>query len=72
MHDDHDSQPSFEAPLFFDQNPTEDMLALLGVGILALRRIGSGRNRGRGHVKCTLHNGNEDITKKHIEHFGEA
>jgi RAMP superfamily len=64
-----DSQPSYEALLFFDIDPTPDMLALLGVGTLALRRMGSGRNRGRGHVQCTLHYCNEDITRKHIEHF---
>ncbi|MCL1473244.1 RAMP superfamily CRISPR-associated protein [Argonema antarcticum] len=70
-----DAAPSFEAPLFFDENPTPEMLALLGVGTLALRRIGSGRNRGRGHVQCTLHyrdkskNINEDITRKFINCF---
>lgn len=66
------SQPSFEAPLFFDLDPCEKMLALLGVGVLALRRIGSGRNRGRGHVECTLNYRDENITKKYIEHFGEV
>lgn len=70
-----EAAPSFEAPLFFDEDPTPEMLALLGVGTLALRRIGSGRNRGRGHVKCTLHytdkakNINEDITRKFINCF---
>lgn len=68
-----DSSPSFEAPLFFDENPTREMLALLGVGTLALRRIGSGRNRGRGRVQCTLHykdkNIDKDITKKYIDRF---
>lgn len=70
-----DAAPSFEAPLFFDENPTPEMLALLGVGTLALRRIGSGRNRGRGHVQCSLHhtdkakNINENLTKKFIKYF---
>lgn len=68
-----DSQPSYEAPLFFDRDNTSDrladMLALLGVGTLALRRMGSGRNRGRGHVQCTLHYRDEDITKKYIDLF---
>lgn len=67
-----DSKPSYEAPLFFDIDPTPDMLALLGVGTLALRRMGSGRNRGRGHVQCTLHYRDEDITKKHIDRFGKT
>ncbi len=30
-------------------------IALLAAGCLALRHIGSGRNRGRGEVRCTLH-----------------
>jgi len=77
VRDSPDSQPSYEAPLFFDIDPTPDMLALLGVGTLALRRMGSGRNRGRGHVQCTLHYVNknqhldEDITRKHIDILGE-
>ncbi|MEG4801785.1 RAMP superfamily CRISPR-associated protein [Microcoleus sp. ARI1-B5] len=72
-----DSQPSYEAPLFFDIDPTSHMLALLGVGTLALRRMGSGRNRGRGHVQCTLHyldknqDIDEDITRKYIDLFGK-
>ncbi|MEG4311468.1 MULTISPECIES: RAMP superfamily CRISPR-associated protein [unclassified Microcoleus] len=66
-----DSQPSYEAPLFFDIDPTPERLALLGVGTLALRRMGSGRNRGRGHVQCTLYYRDENITKKYIDHFGE-
>ncbi|SKB11346.1 conserved hypothetical protein [Planktothrix sp. PCC 11201] len=75
IHDPIDAAPSFEAPLFFDESPTPEMLALLGVGMLALRRIGSGRNRGRGHVKCTLYykdkdnNIDEDITTKNINYF---
>jgi len=72
-----DSQPSYEAPLFFDIDSTPHILALLGVGTLALRRMGSGRNRGRGHVQCTLHyldkkqDIDEDITRKHMHLFGK-
>jgi hypothetical protein len=72
-----DSQPSYEAPLFFDIDPIPDRLALLGVGTLALRRMGSGRNRGRGHVQCTLHyldknkDIDQDITRKYIDRFGK-
>jgi hypothetical protein len=48
------------------------MLSLLVVGALALRRLGSGRNRGRGHVQCTLHDadGNE-ITERYMGYFGQ-
>jgi hypothetical protein len=57
----------FFASLTFDVNPTPDMLALLTVGILALRRVGSGRNRGRGHVRCLLNN--EKLTQEHLQYF---
>lgn len=58
--------------LFETEIVAEDMLTLLAVGTLALRHIGSGRNRGRGHVQCTLHDvdGN-DITQNHIHRFGQ-
>jgi len=47
------------------------MLALLAVGAMALRRLGSGRNRGRGHVKCTLHDSEgNDITREYTKLFG--
>ena len=60
----------FTAPLLFEETPTADMLALLAVGTLALRRAGSGRNRGRGHVCCTLHNSNgKEITQDHLRYF---
>lgn len=73
VRDSSNARPSYEAPLFFESAPTPDMLALLGVGTLALRRMGSGRNRGRGHVQCTLHDldNDEDITRKHIDRFGK-
>lgn len=44
----------FTAPLLFETQPTDEMLTLLAASTLALRRIGSRRNRGCGHVKCTL------------------
>jgi hypothetical protein len=37
------------------------------VGILALRRVGSGRNRGRGHVRCLLND--EKLTQEHFQYF---
>jgi hypothetical protein len=47
------------------ETPTANKVdvALLAAGCLALRRIGGGRNRGRGEVRCTLrdHTG-ADIT----------
>lgn len=71
---------SFEAQILFgielNENSSEDqdMLALLAVSTLALRRIGSGRNRGRGHIQCGLHSSTEDITKNinYIQRFGRT
>lgn len=61
----------FTACLFFDEEPTPDMKALLAVGVLALRHVGSGRNRGRGHVQCSLCDANEqDITQNFVHRFG--
>lgn len=53
----------FAALLSFDSAPTEDMKNLLAVGALALRHLGESRNRGKGHVKCSLCNEKgQDIT----------
>lgn len=62
----------FESELNKHSEDDKDMLSLLAVGTLALRRIGSGRNRGRGHVQCSLHDSTNEITKdiNSIEHFG--
>ncbi|VXD25825.1 conserved hypothetical protein [Planktothrix serta PCC 8927] len=71
---DRTNTPSrFTASLFFDEEPTADMKALLAVGVLALRHIGSGRNRGRGHVQCSLWNANgkNDITQDFVDRFGK-
>ncbi len=60
----------FTAKLLFDEKPTADMLAILAIGTLALRRVGSGRNRGRGYVFCTLHDSTgKDITREHFDYF---
>ena len=63
----------FTANFLFDSEPTEEMKALLYVGSLALRRIGSGRNRGRGNVRCNLLHNNLEIDpetrKKYIQNF---
>lgn len=61
---------SFTAKLLFDEKPTADMLAILAIGTLALRRVGSSRNRGRGYVFCTLHDSTgKDITREHFDYF---
>lgn len=67
-----ESQLLFETELKKESEDDQDMLGLLVVGTLALRRIGSGRNRGRGHVQCRLHDSTNEITKDmdYIEHFG--
>ncbi len=44
----------FAAALTFEQPPSPRSLALLDAGALALRRLGQGRNRGRGCVRCAL------------------
>ena len=62
----------FSASLILNTQPTDDlnkMLALLAASTLALRRIGSGRNRGRGHVQCTLWQGRQEITTQHLRYF---
>ncbi|HAN75613.1 MAG TPA: RAMP superfamily protein [Planktothrix sp. UBA8407] len=67
----------FTAPITLNLKPSDDsekILALLAVSVLALRRVGSGRNRGRGHVKCTLWQKEknqelEEITTKHLRYF---
>lgn len=73
MRDPDNTPPRFTALLFFDQEPTADMKALLAVGVLALRHLGSGRNRGRGHVQCSLWdaNGKNDITQDFVNRFGK-
>ena len=50
----------FTADLLLDSDvskldtPLTDLLTLLSASAAALRYVGSGRNRGRGHVSCTL------------------
>lgn len=69
---DRPNTPRFTAFLFFDEEPTADMKALLGVSVLALRHIGSGRNRGRGYVQCSLCDASSknDITQDFVDRFG--
>ena len=74
-------QLEFSANLHLDTNVEIDgvsdskdkMLSLLAVGTLALRHLGSGRNRGRGHVQCSLcDNQGNDITRKYLSYFDLA
>ena len=71
-------QLDFQADLTFETKPTDEMLSLLAVGALALRHLGSGRNRGRGHILCTLHektgkeeNTWQDVTERYALQFGK-
>ncbi len=43
------------APLTFEETPTDRHLALLVACVLAVRRGGLGRNRGRGRLQVRLH-----------------
>jgi hypothetical protein len=62
----------FKADLLFETQPSQEVLSVLAVGTLALRRIGSGRNRGRGYVRCTLHDDSGvEITPSYISLFGK-
>ena len=62
----------FTADLIFEKMPSDEMLSLVAVVSLALRRLGSGRNRGRGHVQCTLHDADgNDITHHYANYFGQ-
>jgi hypothetical protein len=62
----------FTAPLYFHTSPTDEMLSLLVAGTWALRRVGSGRNRGRGHVQCRLFNNQgKEISQDYLQRFGK-
>jgi hypothetical protein len=51
----------------------DEMLSLLAVGTLALRHLGSGRNRGRGHVHCKLCDAQgQEITERYLSYFGKV
>jgi CRISPR/Cas system CSM-associated protein Csm3 (group 7 of RAMP superfamily) len=60
----------FVAALYFTEEPIEDTLALLSACVMALRRVGTGRNRGRGRVTARLYTAQgQDVTCKHLAHF---
>jgi hypothetical protein len=45
---------TFYAPLLFEQEPIDQQRELLAACVLAVRRLGTGRNRGKGRVKARL------------------
>jgi hypothetical protein len=55
----------FEAALEFGEPPDERTLGLLAACVLAWRRAGTGRNRGRGRLQANLleSNGTEVIQR---------
>jgi hypothetical protein len=67
------------APLTFEDEPEERHLALLAACVLAVRRGGLGRNRGRGRVQLRLHEPNpasydcdyddEALTRRYFDQF---
>lgn len=63
----------FTANLSFEVQPDRDTVTLLSVGTLALRRVGSSRNRGLGHVQCQLFDThNNKITDNFVHLFGKV
>lgn len=54
-----------------DSNPENDrrLLGLLAAAVLALRRGGAERNRGRGEMTARLFDGDEDVTKRYFDQY---
>jgi hypothetical protein len=65
-------QLQFEAPMQFDRTPNPEWLTLLAVGALALRKVGGGRNRGRGQVECQFLYEGKDVTEQSAKQFWEV
>jgi hypothetical protein len=59
---------TFRAALDFDQEPEAHHLALLAACVASVRRAGSGRNRGRGHVQAQIEGDEFDFSTQ-LEHF---
>lgn len=60
----------FTAELTFMEPPTERDLALLSACVLAFRRAGTARNRGRGRLWASLHDAEgHDITRAGFDAF---
>lgn len=63
----------FHAPLEFTLEPTADDLGLLAACVNALRRAGTGRNRGRGRLKADLFDSSgQPVTDALFAHFRKA
>lgn len=63
----------FDATLSFRDPPSKDELALLAACVKALRRAGTGRNRGRGKLTAELFEAaGIQVTEQHFEHFRKA
>ncbi len=64
---------TFTSQLIFTEDPEDDDLALLAAVVKALRRLGTGRNRGRGRVQAALvTTTGEDITATYFAAFRKA
>jgi hypothetical protein len=62
-------ETEFVAPLQFRTEASDDALALLAACAAALRRLGMGRNRGRGEVECWLTDEHGAKVTSHVERF---
>jgi len=63
----------FTSRLIFTEDPTSDDLALLAATVRALRRVGTGRNRGRGRVQAELlTSSGETVTGAYFADFRKA
>jgi hypothetical protein len=66
-------QTTFTARLRFRQTPSETDLALFNACVLAFRRAGTGRNRGRGHLQAILlDDSQKPVTASYFKQFQEA
>ena len=64
---------AFASRLTFIQEPSADDLALLSATVKALRRAGTGRNRGHGRLRVELMNGaGQPVTDTFFETFRKA
>lgn len=61
---------TFEALLYFEQDPEASDLQLLAASVLDFRRAGTGRNRGRGWLKAELDS--DETTWDLFKEFQEA
>lgn len=62
-------ETTFVAPLQFRSEVGDDELALLTGSVAALRRLGTGRNRGRGEVEAWLTDERGQPATAHLDRF---